>query len=201
MRYFLKILEKLTKARTLIKKVPLPVLIAFFSMLVLVGALFFLKSSLESKRSVTNSKAAGNLGPVVAFVPNGSEPFQKGKKYEAALVLKSMPAPIPVAFDLYLGFDQKSLRVDSISEGDLWSGVNVLAKKIDNQTGKIQFALGQGFDAKLAGGLTLVKINFTVLDVSAGKASFRVEADSALAAKGGVSLIKLSEISWEFLLK
>jgi len=127
--------------------------------------------------------------PVVQFEVSSTE-IVSNKQSEMKIVFEKLPEPPPTAATLHLTYDPKVIKIDDISEGDLWTGVNVLERKIDNEKGDLKFSLGQGFEDKVTGKTTLAVLKITAVGNNISS-SIKIEEDSAIASVGINKLIFL----------
>lgn len=153
-----------------------------------VGKLASQKNYFQSKQQTTLVAPEYN-----SRLETSDSKWQKGKTYGVNLSLVNKDY-IPTAVTIHIKVDPKILKIDDIKEGNLWSQVNILQKKIDTSNGEVTLSMGQAFAAKLTGNTTIANLRLTPLS-SVGSTSISLSSDSVSAKMKNDSLIPLKSVS------
>ena len=143
--------------------------------------------------STMNVKDSSEVESLSVELNSDDNLWRSGQSYEFEIAFDDIADPYPTAMTLVLSFDPKSIEVNEVDVGDLWTGANILEDKIDNENGKVRYSAGQDFDAEISNGKVLAVVSLTVLeDIESGPTVITLEPDSAVASEKDVRLIYLN---------
>lgn len=152
-------------------------LISALAALLAAGGLVFLVNN-----KLINNPEQQELGTTATLSTDGSE-WRVGEGKVIKVRLDEITTYPALAFDLYFNYDPTEIEVEDVGVGSLWTGANVLLKKVDNDKGEVRFAAGQGFEASKTGDSELMTLKVRPL-VADQELVIDMSGDSAIAVLG-----------------
>jgi len=160
--------------------------LVFVSILLLSGSGAYYWGSLNYFKGVLRT-----ANPVPAAQLVAEDGWVVGEEGEVSVRLDAAPPGSVASYSIEVLYDPSLVRAVRVEPGKLWAKQNLLASEIDNELGRVSFAVGRGPGQEFTHDLTLAKIIFR--PVSGGVVSIVMESGrSALSEAGDGKILPLA---------